>query len=78
MTKKKTMKNIKTSNKFNTGGPYIPYSYISGYNNGWFGNDGKYTKEYLDYVNSITKNQMLSAFNDNFAYYSDNNSQNIL
>ena len=61
----------KENNKFNTGGPYTPYSYISDYNNGWFGNDGKYTKEYLDYVNGITKEQMLNAFNDNFTYYSD-------
>lgn len=67
---KKQSKNT-NGNKFATGGPYTPYSYISGYNNGWFGNDGKYTKEYLDYVNGITKEQMLKAFNDNFSYYSD-------
>lgn len=67
---KRQSKNTK-SNKFAIGGPYIPYSYVSGYNNGWFGDDGKYTKEYLDYVNSITKEQMLNAFNDNFAYYSN-------
>lgn len=67
---KQQSKNTK-SNKFATGGPYTPYSYISGYNNGWFGSDGKYTKEYLDYVNGITKEQMLNAFNDNFVYYSD-------
>ena len=70
---KQQPKNIE-KNKFNTGGdtnPYKYYSWIPGYNGGWYGENGKYTQEYLDYVDTITKDQLLRAFNDNFAYYSD-------
>ena len=59
-------------NKFNTGGdtnPYKSYSWIPGYDGGWFDNKGEYTQAYRDYVNAITKEQMLQAFNDNYNYY---------
>lgn len=59
-------------NKFNTGGdtnPYKSYSWIPGYNGGWFDENGEYTQSYRDYVNAITKEQMLQAFNDNYNYY---------
>ena len=59
-------------NKFNTGGdtnPYKSYSWIPGYNGGWFDENGNYTQSYRDYVNAITKEQMLQAFNDNYNYY---------
>lgn len=59
-------------NKFNTGGdttPYKSYSWIPGYNGGWFDENGNYTQAYRDYVNAITKEQMLQAFNDNYNYY---------
>ena len=61
-------------NKFNTGGdtnPYKSYSWIPGYNGGWFDENGNYTQSYRDYVNAITKEQMLQAFNDNYNYYLD-------
>lgn len=59
-------------NKFNTGGdtnPYKSYSWIPGYDGGWFDDNGEYTQSYRDYVNAITKKQMLQAFNDNYNYY---------
>lgn len=59
-------------NKFNTGGdtnPYKSYSWIPGYNGGWYDENGNYTQSYRDYVNAITKEQMLQAFNDNYNYY---------
>ena len=59
-------------NKFNTGGdtnPYKSYSWIPGYDGGWFDDNGEYTQSYRDYVNAITKEQMLQAFNDNYNYY---------
>lgn len=59
-------------NKFNTGGdtnPYKSYSWIPGYDGGWFDDNGEYTQAYRDYVNAITKEQMLKAFNDNYNYY---------
>ena len=68
---KQQPKNIE-KNKFNIGGdtnPYKPYSWISNYDGGWFDENGKYTQEYRDYVNAITKEQMLQAFNDNYNYY---------
>lgn len=35
-------------NAFNT------YGYVSGYNNNWFNENGKYTQDYLDRVNALT------------------------
>lgn len=41
------------------------------YNRGWFGEDGKYTKEYLDRVNNMTLEQLQAQFDRQRAYYAD-------
>lgn len=58
-------------NKFDTGGPFNPYGYVSGYNGGWYGADGRYTQEYLDRVNALTEEQLQAQFDDQYSFYSD-------
>lgn len=70
--KSKEQPKNKENNKFPDGGdtnPYKSYSWTPGYNGGWFDGSGNYTQAYKDYVNAITKEQMLQAFNDNYNYY---------
>lgn len=52
------------------------YNYIPGYNLGWYGSDGKYTKEYLDRVNALTLAQVQSQFNDQYNFYKDTKNKN--
>lgn len=47
------------------------YGYVKGYNSGWFGDDGKYTQEYLNKVNNMTPEQLAKAFNAQYAFYND-------
>lgn len=59
-------------NRFDTGGfTYKPYKYVAGYNGGWFGSDGKYTKDYLDKVNSMNIADINNAFNEQYKFYSN-------
>lgn len=58
-------------NKFDTGGPFNSYGYVSGYNGGWYGADGRYTQEYLDRVNALTTEQLQAQFDDQYSFYSD-------
>lgn len=47
------------------------YGYVRGYNGGWFGEDGKYTQDYLNKVNNMTPEQLARAFNAQYAFYND-------
>lgn len=59
-------------NRFDTGGfTYKPYKYVAGYNGGWFGSDGNYTKDYLDKVNSMNIADVNNAFNEQYKFYSN-------
>lgn len=59
-------------NRFDTGGfTYKPYKYVAGYNGGWFDSDGKYTKDYLDKVNSMNIADINNAFNEQYKFYSN-------
>ena len=63
-------------NRFDDGGfTYKPYKYVGGYNGGWFGADGKYTQDYLNRVNNVTIDEINRAFDEQFAFYSDNNNK---
>lgn len=60
-------------NRFDTGGfTYKPYKYVAGYNGGWFGSDGNYTKDYLDKVNSMNIADINNAFNEQYKFYNNN------
>ena len=55
---------------------YNPYKYVAGYNGGWFGSDGNYTKDYLDKVNSMSIADINNAFNEQYKYYTNNANKN--
>lgn len=60
-------------NRFDTGGfTYKPYKYVNGYNGGWFDNNGNYTKDYLDKVNSMNIADINNAFNEQYKFYNNN------
>ena len=69
--KLRSRKSQQQVNKFNTGGPFNSYGYVSGYNGGWYGTDGRYTQEYLDRVNALTAEQLQAQFDDQYSFYSD-------
>lgn len=63
-------------NRFDTGGfTYKPYKYVAGYNGGWFGSDGNYTKDYLDKVNSMSIADINNAFNEQYKFYNNNSNK---
>jgi len=53
------------------GGPYNTYGYVKGYDRGWFGDDGKYTQDYLDRVNALTAEELQKQFDRQYAFYHD-------
>ncbi len=55
---------------------YNPYKYVAGYNGGWFDNNGNYTKDYLDKVNSMNIADINNAFNEQYKYYTNNANKN--
>jgi hypothetical protein len=69
--KLRSRKSQQQVNKFDTGGPFNSYGYVSGYNGGWYGADGRYTQEYLDRVNALTAEQLQAQFDDQYSFYSD-------
>lgn len=69
--KLRSRKSQQQVNKFDTGGPFNSYGYVSGYNGGWYGTDGRYTQEYLDRVNALTAEQLQAQFDDQYSFYSD-------
>lgn len=59
---------------FDKGGPKRPNTYKGlgkSYNRGWFGEDGKYTQEYLDRVNNMTLDQLQAQFDRQREFYAD-------
>lgn len=59
---------------FDKGGPKRPNTYKGlgkSYNRGWFGEDGKYTQEYLDRVNNMTFDQLQAQFDRQREFYAD-------
>lgn len=59
---------------FEGGGPKRPNTYKGlgkSYNRGWFGEDGKYTQEYLDRVNNMTLDQLQAQFDRQREFYAD-------
>lgn len=59
---------------FDKGGPKRPNTYKGlgkSYNRGWFGEDGKYTQEYLDRVNNMTLDQLQAQFDRQGEFYAD-------
>lgn len=55
---------------FATGGDVNPYAGLGkSYNRGWFGDDGKYTQEYLDRVNGLTLDQLQDQFDRQRDFY---------
>lgn len=59
---------------FDKGGPKRPNTYKGlgkSYNRGWFGEDGKYTQEYLDRVNNMTLDQLQAQFDRQRKFYAD-------
>lgn len=59
---------------FDEGGPKRPNTYKGlgkSYNRGWFGEDGKYTQEYLDRVNNMTLDQLQAQFDRQREFYAD-------
>lgn len=59
-------------NRFDKGGfTYKPYKYVAGYNGGWFDDNGKYTQDYLDKVNSMSIADINNAFNEQYKFYTN-------
>lgn len=59
---------------FDKGGPKRPNTYKGlgkSYNRGWFGEDGKYTQEYLDRVNNMTLDQLQAQFDRQREFYAE-------
>lgn len=57
---------------FDADGNLKPYGHQGKtYNLGWFGEDGKYTKEYLDAVNNLTLAQFQAQIDDQYNYFND-------
>lgn len=59
---------------FDKGGLKRPNTYKGlgkSYNRGWFGEDGKYTQEYLDRVNNMTLDQLQAQFDRQREFYAD-------
>lgn len=69
--KLRSRKSQQQVNKFDTGGPFNSYGYVSNYNGGWYGADGNYTQEYLDRLNALTAEQLQAQFDDQYSFYSD-------
>ncbi len=64
------------NNRFDEGGGIKRYKGLGkSYNRGWFGADGKYTKEYLDRVNGMTIPQLQAQFDSQKAFYDDENNR---
>lgn len=62
------------SRLFDKGGPKRPNTYKGlgkSYNRGWFGEDGKYTQEYLDRVNNMTLDQLQAQFDRQREFYAE-------
>lgn len=62
----------KGGNLFGAGGRPNTYKGLGkSYNRGWFGDDGKYTQEYLDRVNNMTLDQLQAQFDRQREYYAN-------
>lgn len=57
---------------FDADGNLRPYGHQGKtYNLGWFGEDGKYTKEYLDAVNNLSLAQFQAQIDDQYNYFNN-------
>ena len=66
----------KNPNKFDGGGAFNKYGYVTGYNGGWFDENGQYTEDYRNRVNNMTLDQLQAFMDSQYAFYSDSANAN--
>ena len=66
----------KNPNKFDGGGAFNEYGYVTGYNGGWFDENGQYTEDYRNRVNNMTLDQLQAFMDSQYAFYSDSANAN--
>ena len=66
----------KNPNKFDGGGAFNKYGYVTGYNGGWFDANGQYTEDYRNRVNNMTLDQLQAFMDSQYAFYSDSANAN--